>query len=269
MSGFSADWLALREPFDLKARNAEVETAFENALPAGEVTVLDLASGAGSTVAALDQRLRAGGRSSLSWILTDNDAGLLGHAKDRYANVGTTRVSVRQADLALELERLPFSDVDAVTTSAFLDLVDHRFVERLAGCVIAHRQPFLASLSYDGRTQITPGHAYDTIVVEAVNRHQKTDKGFGAALGPDAADFAIGLFQSAGLTVIRGHSDWLIPPGAAAIQMELISGWRAAAGEMDLAADLLSAWFEDRMRLVGEARLSIRVGHIDFAVMPS
>jgi hypothetical protein len=53
VSGFSATWLALREPLDLAARNKEVEAAFFEALPAEDPKILDLASGAGSTVAAL------------------------------------------------------------------------------------------------------------------------------------------------------------------------------------------------------------------------
>ena len=54
MSGFSASWLALREPYDRRARNAAVLDAV--AAWAGDrssVAVVDLACGLGSTLRAV------------------------------------------------------------------------------------------------------------------------------------------------------------------------------------------------------------------------
>jgi len=59
MSGFSSKWLSLREPLDIAARNRAVEQSFLEQLPGGSPKILDLASGAGSTVAALKDRLPA------------------------------------------------------------------------------------------------------------------------------------------------------------------------------------------------------------------
>ena len=77
MSGFSADWLALREPYDLRARNPAVLDAvaafFE---PRPSVRVVDLACGTGSTLRALSPRLPP----RQSWTLVDNDPGLLARA---------------------------------------------------------------------------------------------------------------------------------------------------------------------------------------------
>jgi hypothetical protein len=48
MKGFSAEWLALREPYDLAARNALVRDAVANAfLGQAAISVVDLACGAG------------------------------------------------------------------------------------------------------------------------------------------------------------------------------------------------------------------------------
>ncbi len=53
MSGFSADWLALREPFDLRARSCTVLDAVASYFERRHsVRVVDLACGTGSTLRA-------------------------------------------------------------------------------------------------------------------------------------------------------------------------------------------------------------------------
>jgi hypothetical protein len=77
MSGFSAEWLTLREPYDLNARNPTVIDAVAAALePLSSVQVVDLACGTGSTMRALSPFLP----TSQRWKLIDNDLGLLARA---------------------------------------------------------------------------------------------------------------------------------------------------------------------------------------------
>jgi spermidine synthase len=77
VSRFALDWLALREPVDHAARNrvilAQVAAAFSDR---DSVRVVDLGSGAGSTLRALAPHLPPG----QSWTLVDNDADLLAAA---------------------------------------------------------------------------------------------------------------------------------------------------------------------------------------------
>src|SRR5258708_38804683 len=70
----SAARLGLREPYDLRARNAAVIDAVVAAL-AGRpsVTIADLACGTGSTFRALRPRIKA----RQNWRLADNDLRLL------------------------------------------------------------------------------------------------------------------------------------------------------------------------------------------------
>ena len=71
---FSAEWLALREPFDRQARHAGAirrTVATLSGRPA--VTIVDLASGTGSTLRALGPHLPM----RQAWRLFDNDLSLL------------------------------------------------------------------------------------------------------------------------------------------------------------------------------------------------
>jgi len=261
MSGFSADWLALREPIDLAARNQDVENAFLQVLPDGPLRILDLASGAGSTVAAMSPRLS--GRAA--WLLTDYDQKLLDVASARWSE----QVSVRKVDLQADLEQLPLEEVDAVTTSAFLDLVSEPFLQRLAECVTKAGKPFLASLTYDGRSGFEPVHAMDARLLEALNRHQKTDKGFGRSLGPDAAAAAVSLFGECGCRIVQGPSDWQISSGSEDFLQALLSGWLRVGRELDLPDSGLEAWWQDRQARIEAAGLAMTVGHVDFLAVPS
>ena len=74
MSGFSAEWLALRESHDLRARNPIVLDAVAARFKSHDaISVVDLACGAGSTVRALSSHLPA----RQHWDLVDNDQRLL------------------------------------------------------------------------------------------------------------------------------------------------------------------------------------------------
>jgi len=261
MSGFSSDWLALREPLDLAARNSDVEMAFFEALPGGPVRILDLASGAGSTVAALTSRLDR----PVDWQLTDYDPELLAIAEQRWPD----RVTTRQIDLQAHLEKLEFEAVDAVTTSAFLDLTSETFLLRLTDCVVASGKLFLASLTYDGRTTFDPPHPMDDTLLMALNRHQTTDKGFGPALGPGAAERTIALLEGKGITVVKGTSDWQIGPGSSYFLLEFLGGWLRVGRELHLAEDALQDWWRDRDAKIRSGALSMMVGHIDFVALPS
>ena len=77
MSGFSADWLMLRESYDLRARNPTVLDAVAASLKSRpSVHIVDLACGTGSTLRALNPRLP----ERQNWKLIDNDLDLLARA---------------------------------------------------------------------------------------------------------------------------------------------------------------------------------------------
>ncbi len=227
MSGFSAEWLELREPYDLRARNAAVLDAVFNLL-AGRpsVAIVDLACGTGSTFRALSPRISA----RQTWRLVDHDVNLLARVPPSSSpSINVTTVSI---DLNRDLEAAFDSAADLITTSALLDLVSNDWLNRLALEAAARRWPVYAALSYDGRAELKPADPTDRRIVDAVNRHQRTDKGFGPALGPSAAQTAIEAFERVGYTVLHGLSDWEFGPTDREIQTEVLSGWAAAAREI-------------------------------------
>ena len=107
------------------------------------------------------------------------------------------------------------------------------WLERLVVEAAARRLPLYAALTYDGRIELTPADAGDAAIVAAVNTHQRTDKGFGPALGPAAAPTAIARFEAARLfgRAAARRIGRLVRTTARS-RCEMLSGWAAAAREI-------------------------------------
>jgi hypothetical protein len=275
MSSFSAEWLALRESYDLRARNPMVLDAVATWFKSLDaVSVVDLACGAGSTVRALGPRLPA----RQHWDLVDSDQRLLALACRRDPS-GDVRLNAVPLDLRGHFEVVLDETKTVVTLSALLDLVSETWLDRFAHHVASRALPVYAALTYDGRIEISPPDPLDEAIMSAVNAHQRTDKGFGPALGPDAAAAAISRFEALGYSVVHGKSDWAIGAADQAIQLELLAGWAMAASEVtanEVAASEVEAlprreidhWLARRKDRVAAHASTMRVGHVDFFAAP-
>jgi hypothetical protein len=262
---FSAEWLTLREPFDGRARNADVLAAVAGHFAShSAVSVVDLASGTGSTLRAIAPHLPA----RQDWRLVDNNLSLLARAE---ASSGPQRnVKTVPIDLAHDLEAALDGPCDLVTTSALLDLVSKSWLERLIVETAARQLPVYAALSYDGRATLHPVDPLDNEIVAAVNAHQRTDKGFGPALGPDAAVAIVQGFEALGWQAVRGQSDWRFEPEDVRIQQETLAGWALAAKETGLVSgDAAGDWLARRLKMIDGGFSKIRVGHVDVFARPT
>ena len=266
MSGFTAEWLALREPVDAAARNTEVTAAVQTWRQRHDpLTVLDLACGAGANVRFLAPLL--GGEQH--WRLVDHDPVLLARGQALTARWATPpglnlALDWRAADLAADWARLDFRDRRLVTASALLDLVSADWLERLARRCGEVGAAVCIVLSYDGTLGWEPALAGDESVRGQVNRHQRTDKGLGSALGPDAATTLAILLRRLGYTVRLRPSPWNLGPEQGAMQTALLEGWGAAIRELaPHLQEALAAWQAQRCRWIERGESRLRVGHWD------
>jgi hypothetical protein len=280
---FSADWLALREPADARARSAELVALVVERLRAtsGARLVLDLATGTGSNVRYLAGRLE----SPLGWRLTDRDPVLLGEVVPRLSAWAAGRgavvsgspsgvlirgaglechVETRRVDLARLTDDGLFADSTLVTASALLDLVSSRFVDALAARCRRVGAVVHFALTYDGRWSAVPADPDDELLRGLVNRHQRSVKGFGKALGPDAAAYAVRAFGDAGYEVRTAASDWRLGAADAALQRALVGGWAQAAAAIERAASpAIERWKLQRLEWIRDGVSEIAVGHRD------
>jgi hypothetical protein len=282
MERFGADWLALREPADHAARAHGVTDAVVRSLgPDQPATVLDLATGTGSNIRQVMPRVPG----AQEWLAVDGDEALLlelparvgewarvhGFSSSRDAPRVSVHgesfacdIAVRAVDLSLPLSPALFAGRRLVTASALLDLVSESWLDDLAERCRECGAAVLFALNYDGMFRCSPEVHADELVRTLVNRHQRTDKGFGPALGADAAAAAERLFSSRGYVVRRERSDWIVSASAPALQRALIDGWAAAAADIDpAAATSIRKWRDQRLRYVTAGQSTLIVGHED------
>ena len=256
MSGFSAEWLALREPADSAARSEPVTTFVAASLAArSTLRIVDIGTGTGANVRYLAGRLPR----PQDWQLIDADEHLLATAR---AQLGST-IETRLMDLR-QLGVDTFEGRDLVTASALLDLVSDAWLRCFVHACRRAGAAVLTALNYDGRFTCSPVDNDDAFVRDLVNRHQRTDKGFGPALGPEAGTRAELLLSEAGYSVRRELSDWSLDARHLPMQAQLIDGWAAAACEIDpSAASRVREWQERRLSHIASRVSTIRVGHDD------
>ena len=226
--------------------------------------MVDLACGTGATLRAVGPHLPP----RQSWRLVDNNLSLLAQASTLGQPPHVT-VTARPVDLARDLELALDGPLDLVTTSALLDLVSPEWLDRLIVEAAARRLPVYAALSYDGRAVTEPGASLDAEILAGFNLHQRTDKGFGPALGPTAAARAAERFEHFGYVVVQGRSDWVLGPDDRVIQEALFAGWaELAALTAALSTDEIAGWLAQRRAHLAAGRSRLRIGHVDIFARP-
>jgi SAM-dependent methyltransferase len=258
MSGFAAAWLAQRRPHDWRARSASLAQRFAQALgPAPDL--LDLGCGAGSNLAYLAPLLPPAQR----WRCIDHDPALLAAAEA--ARPAGIAARFEQRDLATGLEDLALGPGTALTASALLDLASAAWLDRLAR--LARGRAVLIALTFDGRLAFDPVDPQDAAVATAFLAHQRTDKGFGPALGPDAAPYLAERLRELGQEVELARSDWRLGPDDPALLRAMVSGIGEAAAAIGSVPDL-AAWQDRRAAQSAAGRLQLAVGHLDLLALP-
>jgi len=264
MSGkFDASWLQLREPVDYRSRATGLLAPLQEWWAArGAMSVLDLGAGTGSNLRWLSPRLPGRQR----WTLVDHDAELLARATATGADVEVHPVvgDLRDAGLA------QVTTADLVTASALLDLVSDPWLGALAdacsdaGCAACFALTYDGTIRWSGRED-----PLDEVVYEAVNFHQRRDKGIGPALGPTATGVAERLFTALGYETRVEPSPWTLGPEDAELCLALIDGWaRAASEQRPSQADAILQWTMRRRNDVERGDFGLVVGHQDLLALP-
>jgi hypothetical protein len=287
MGAFSADWLALREPADVLARSSAVVDAVRgkvlDTVDDDPLSIIDLGAGTGANLRYVAPRI--GGRQD--WLLVDSDRTLLAVARTRLLEWASTldaqvetragqisivatsfsaTVRTQELDMARQLASLRLPRGGLVTASALLDLVSQRWLDALADACRGAHANVLFALTYDGRMTLAPAEPDDALARALFDSHQRTDKGFGPALGPAAAEAAKSSFAKRGYAIKSETSDWRLGGEARELQGEHLEGWLRAACEIEpKSRATLERWHVRHRQRIDAGESRILVGHSDFA----
>lgn len=263
MSGdFTADWLTLREPADLDAR--DVKLLGRLASLCDELSIneaVDLGCGTGSTWRAMPPALADG----LRWTLADRDTRLLDEARHRLGD--RPNVRFHAMDLG-DVQAIPLPKRGLVTASALFDLCSAGWIDAFVARIVESHAVLYAALTHDGAVSFAPSHAGDRDIGRAFEAHQRTDKGLGVALGPDAAAHLATRLGQAGMHVLEARSDWVLTARDAGLQRAYIDGYAAALGDDPSVHGILDSWLSHRFSAIDTGAASCIVGHRDVLAWP-
>lgn len=263
MSGFSPEWLRLREPADHRARDRGLVSQLVAHLRGREsIKLVDLGCGAGSNFRALSPALPA----RQHWRLVDYDPALLNAAREEIAKWPDAKpeISFEAADLSRDLEQVLAVESDVVTAAALFDLVSQEWLERFVAAMANRPCAFYTVLIYDGVMEWQPAHAADEAIRAAFNAHQRTDKGFGRAAGPDAGAFLVRALGRAGFDVRAAPSPWVLGSEDLPLILSAAEGIADAARQTGLVAEAgIADWLRSRAALTG-----CTIGHVDMLALP-
>ena len=280
MAGFSAQWLALRETADHRARDVSLRDQVVHDLAhlarvrPGPINLVDLGCGSGSNLRALAPHLPA----TQHWTLVDYDPALLSAAKaalmqwaDKIVSEQETLVVLKNGkhisidflceDLSSNLEAVLSRPMDLLTAAAFFDLVAESWLERFCGLLNA---PLYTVLTYNGQEVWSPPQATDAAMLKAFHAHQQTDKGFGAAAGPTAAGVMEKLLKARGFAVSSAQSPWKLNASDRNLIEQLAIGSAGAVLETKrVSVEEVSAWKQSR-----SVAQTCEIGHTDLYARP-
>ena len=276
---FDPEWLKLREPVDHRSRATAVISLLVTAWKKNEWSrIVDLGSGTGSNVRFLSLKLP----SVKQWTLVDHDAKLFDRLEESDSFGEVSCVIGDLSDVGLQVIRDRRAQL--VTGSALLDLVSKEWLTLLAMCCREMSCAAYFALTYDGtiKWDFDGGSENalvrdDEFIRQAVNKHQRREKGLGKALGPMAGLNAETLFRNADFRVWLLRSPWLLTKKDAQLVHMLVSGWEAAALDQVEEAesenntrgtDRILEWAQSRHEMIDQAEFTLTVGHSDLLALP-
>jgi hypothetical protein len=249
---------------------------------AGSIRIVDLGSGTGSNLRALAPHFNA----FQHWTLVDHDPVLLQAARiallawaDEIMDANTNQtapkdstqvqpititknskvitVEFRCADLVNDYQAILNEPADLITAAAFFDLVAESW---LAQFCAALSKPLYTVLTYDGIEKWSPPESIDADILAAFHQHQRTDKGFGAAVGPTAPERLESLLRAQNFITACAPSPWVLDHHDRGLIEQLAQGSANAVRETSiLQRDDVDRW--ERLR---RNAAQCEIGHVDF-----
>ncbi len=273
---FAADWLALREPADARARSsrlAEVAGDWLASRTFNRAEIIDLGAGSGANLRYLAPRLT----TNQSWTLIDHDASLLARATEsKLPDCAHRSVSVttRTIDLNACLDDLPGEGL--VTASALLDLVTREWIEKLIQACHRANCAVLFALSVDGHMQIGDPSSHtpetkrdDAWIFNQVATHQRRNKGMGRALGSEGPEVLRQVLAENGYQVYSAVTPWRLDTVDLKLALAALDEWaRAATTAAPESSYFIQTWQARRQAALRQGLCSLQVGHHDVLGLP-
>lgn len=285
---FDIDWLNERYPYDVEARNKTLESKIiAHLAKKSSITLVDIGAGTGSNCLYFIEQLP----HTQKWYLIEQNEGfkkttirrLRDYASYHKYNFERKKdiikiTSIRRNitvtilnDSLLNLAALvDLKKVDLVLANAVFDLFSAAQITQLVKIITHNKLVFYSTLNYEGMT-FNPADPFDDIFIAAYNEHKERRQVYGKALGKQAGQFMIALFQKQGNIVQSAISKWQIEPMDIKMHYYLLNFMENALAEMDLAPAMqhnFEKWIQRKKDLIIIGQQRLEIAHLDIFVKP-
>lgn len=285
---FDIDWLKERYPYDVEARNKELETKVLKELSNKEkVTIVDVGAGTGSNCLYFVEQLN----QSQKWYLVEQNE-LLSNATVRrlreYAayhkydyekkkkgikitSLTKTIEVILVNDSILNIEKLiDLKKVDLVIANTAFEQFSKQQFDELAQVLIQYKKSFYATLNYQ-QMAFEPEDPFDDVFINLYNDYKERPQVKGKVMGKNASRLMLDVFESADWKTEEQESTWRVEQNDIKMHYYLLNFMENALAEMKLEENKqhnFAKWVQRKKDLIITRRQQLEIYHTDIFVKP-
>lgn len=287
---YAVDWLATRYPYDVDARNPNVEIACLQWLASrNPISVVDIGSGSGSNCFYFIDQFPV----AQHWTFIEKDPMLISASLERMTQWANDREYIVEASpyginiqtpngqieiegicgSLLDLSQLVRLDkVDLVMANAVFDLFSQSQFATFISELSNYSLGILATLNYSGMS-FSPTTDEDKTVIDLYESHMQRPQSFGQGMGKECSELMIEAFKAQNWEIVAEEANWEIEGGEIKMQEYLLGFMEEAIPELPLTQQQLADFYtfiKNKKQLSANFNLGIQVNHKDiFAYSPS
>tara|TARA_B100000900_G_scaffold154893_1_gene131547 strand:+ start:1629 stop:2501 length:873 start_codon:yes stop_codon:yes gene_type:complete len=283
---FSKSWINMRLEYDNYSRSNILNKYLKNNKYMPDIDLIDMCSGSGNFLIWLIKNEL----SFNEYTLIDNDTNLLKSIKSNLrknipkdlkikSNTNNMNLILCKDKFISSKVLIKKNDCDnfnyktkrfhIISYSAALDLMSKSSIIKAIKRV-NNLNAIYFSLCFNGIVKWTPTNTFDKYILSFFNKHQRTDKGFGEALGPESIDFVNRYSIKQGMKVTTKHSPWIINnktnQDKIFMNRYLLDIKKALFHMEGIDRNILRNWYKDKKRDIEKKSIKLYVGHQDILI---
>jgi len=279
-----AQWLELRIPYDLNARNLNVEKSCLQYLQRKKkIKILDLGSGTGANSRYYFSKIS----QNQDWIMVDENPEFLEIAIDKLkiwalkngyeSQEKSSKLILTNQEHIITVQTIVGSILDIESTidlktfdfavaNAIFDLFSEKQFQLLIECLKNYQLPLLTTINYTGMS-FYPQTDEDEIFIDYYHKHMQRPQDFGKAMGPTCGLIMLETMRNLCNNTVQGESIWEISSRDSIFLQAILAFMEESIPEILEKPEThneLNTWLLKKKQMILHNQLSCKVTHQDF-----